>query len=278
MIDDSQKRFVTKSFYCEKCKNKFKKLVHISCTNISCPKCNFNFCNEKTEENDENETNDCKIRKHILSMIRPFSKSPFANSIKRSHLDFSDILDDQIISTPTEDFFIDNYSSNFFSNFFNPLTRIVYVQIQKKGFENETSPPLNTKQIRQIKKFNLEEFHCKKLENNKFEKPNCLYCLKDIEIGNPTYLLRCGHLYHKECITEWISKHSICPMCKFDIVSKSQHKSSIDKVNEKENKENSDVKKTLLKNEDNFEQIDVKKRNSNINIMGFSKDLFELIN
>ena len=67
-------------------------------------------------------------------------------------------------------------------------------------------------------------------------------------------------------------------MCKFDIVSKSQHKSSIDKVNEKENKENSDVKKTLLKNEDNFEQIDVKKRNSNINIMGVSKDLFELIN
>jgi hypothetical protein len=67
-------------------------------------------------------------------------------------------------------------------------------------------------------------------------------------------------------------------MCKFEIVSKSQHKSSIDKVNERENKEDSDVKKTLLKNDDIFEQVDVKKKNSNINIMGISKDLLELLN
>ena len=273
-MSNSPKRFISKVFYCQNCKNSFKKLVGFKITESICPKCNYDSCKIKEEKNIKEEEKEDKLRKHILSLVKPFSISPFSKSIVRSHIDFSDILDDQIITTPTEDFFIDNYSSNFISNFFNPMSRIVYVQLQKNNFKNENSLPLNTKQIKQIKKFNLKEYHCKKLDDNKFEYPNCLFCLKDIVLNENTFLLRCGHLYHKDCIYNWVLKHSICPFCKFDIISKSNHKSSIDIVNERDNQEDYNVKKTLRKEKENNVEV---KKNSNINILGENKDFMELL-
>jgi hypothetical protein len=78
--------------------------------------------NNKEEEKNYNE--DTKLRKNILSMIKPFSISPFSKSLKKSNFDFSKILGDEKINTPTENFFIDDCSSNFISNFYNPISRI----------------------------------------------------------------------------------------------------------------------------------------------------------
>lgn len=155
------------------------------------------------------------------------------------------------------------------------MSRIVYVQLQKNNFQNEKSPPLTLKQIKQIKKFKLKEFHCKKLDNDKLENPNCLFCLKDIILNENTYLLRCGHLFHQDCINNWITKHSICPFCKFDIIGKSIHKSSIDIINERDNQEDSNVKKNLKKNENS---VDFEIQNNNINILGENLDFMKLFN
>ena len=99
--------------------------------------------------------------------------------------------------------------------------------------------------------------------------------MKTISAPNEnTFLLRCGHLYHKDCIYNWVLKHSICPFCKFDIISKSNHKSSIDIVNERDNQEDYNVKKTLRKEKENNVEV---KKNSNINILGENKDFMELL-
>ena len=266
-MSDNTKRLISKNFYCSKCKESFKKLQNITIDNAICPKCNYNNCKENKNVN--------LFSKKLLK-IKPFSISPFSKSIQRTNFDFNQILNGQNIIIEINDFFIDNYSSNFISNFYNPMTRIVYSQLMKNSFLNEKSSPLNSKQIKLIKKFNLKDFYCKKLNDGNFENPNCLFCLQDILLNQKTFLLRCGHLFHKNCFIQNISKHSICPFCKFDILS-NHYKNNIDLIKDKENINDSNNNLKLSKSKDNLIN-EVKKSHLNINILGINRDFLELLN
>ena len=266
-MSDNTKRLISKNFYCNKCKESFKKLQNITIDNAICPKCNYNNCKENKNVN--------LFSKKLLK-IKPFSISPFSKSIQRTNFDFNEILNGQNIIIEINDFFIDNYSSNFISNFYNPMTRIVYSQLMKNSFLNEKSSPLNSKQIKLIKKFNLKDFYCKKLNDANFENPNCLFCLQDTLLDQKTFLLRCGHLFHKNCFIQNISKHSICPFCKFDILS-NHYKNNIDLIKDKENINDSNNNLKLSKSKDNLIN-EVKKSHLNINILGINRDFLELLN
>ena len=248
-MSDNTKRLISKNFYCNKCKESFKKLQKITIDNAICPKCNYNNCKENKNVN--------LFSKKLLK-IKPFSISPFSKSIQRTNFDFNQILNGQNIIIEINDFFIDNYSSNFISNFYNPMTRIVYSQLMKNSFLNEKSSPLNSKQIKLIKKFNLK------------------FCLQDILLNQKTFLLRCGHLFHKNCFIQNISKHSICPFCKFDILS-NHYKNNIDLIKDKENINDSNNNLKLSKSKDNLIN-EVKKSHLNINILGINRDFLELLN
>ncbi|CAD8103327.1 unnamed protein product [Paramecium sonneborni] len=44
----------------------------------------------------------------------------------------------------------------------------------------------------------------------------CTICLEDS--GNPVEIqLDCGHVFHKDCISEWLLREKHCPVCKRDI-------------------------------------------------------------
>ena len=266
-MSDNSKRLICKNFFCNQCYESFKKLQNINIDNAICPKCNSINCKEKKHEG--------YFSKKLLK-IKPFSISPFSKSIQRTNFDFNQILNGQNIIIEINDFFIDNYSSNFISNFYNPMTRIVYSQLMKNSFLNEKSSPLNSKQIKLIKKFNLKDFYCKKLNDDNFENPNCLFCLQDILLNQKTFLLRCGHLFHKNCFIQNISKHSICPFCKFDILS-NHYKNNIDLIKDKENINGSNNNLKLSKSKDNLIN-EVKKSHLNINILGINRDFLELLN
>jgi Ring finger domain len=38
----------------------------------------------------------------------------------------------------------------------------------------------------------------------------CLICLEEQKMGSFACKLACGHLYHKQCLTEWLQKHCSC--------------------------------------------------------------------
>lgn len=50
------------------------------------------------------------------------------------------------------------------------------------------------------------------------QKPNCLICLEDLEDANKKILaLKCAHVFHNECINEWVQQKPTCPACRADI-------------------------------------------------------------
>lgn len=54
------------------------------------------------------------------------------------------------------------------------------------------------------------------IKNENFTKSRqCNICLEDYQDDEEILLLKCNHYYHKDCITNWISKESNkCPICK----------------------------------------------------------------
>tara|TARA_Y100000589_G_C27155797_1_gene630793 strand:- start:567 stop:1013 length:447 start_codon:yes stop_codon:yes gene_type:complete len=60
--------------------------------------------------------------------------------------------------------------------------------------------------------------------NNLSEETNCCICLEEINNKQQYISLHCGHVFHQECLMEWIktqqnSKHdSNCPLCRECII------------------------------------------------------------
>jgi hypothetical protein len=65
----------------------------------------------------------------------------------------------------------------------------------------------------------MEKKYCKKDEKDpkKLEYPTCSICLMDINDGQNTILLPCGHMFHSDCVTKWLEIHNTCPLCRFEL-------------------------------------------------------------
>lgn len=45
------------------------------------------------------------------------------------------------------------------------------------------------------------------------EDCTCTICITAVEYGDRVPVLRCGHLFHAECLSEWILNKNLCPLC-----------------------------------------------------------------
>jgi len=243
----------------------------------------FNIKQNEENSNKEKIKNSFLCKKKLLENIKPFILSPFSNSVHRHEFEISEILEGGDISNIPYDFFVDNYCSNFVSNFDNPLGRMIFIQMQiKNNSKIKSNNPLNPKEIKQIKKIEMSDTFCKK-KGSEYELPNCIYCLKDILFETECFLLRCGHLIHEKCLFEWLKEHKICPVCKFYLVKKgSLRKSSLDLIIDDSIKEKEKIekmfpyKKSENSSDCNMDESNVSddiskfinEENNNINIIG----------
>lgn len=49
------------------------------------------------------------------------------------------------------------------------------------------------------------------------EKKNCVICLEDFKNGDKATVLPCLHLFHKNCIQNWLKTQNCCPICKYKL-------------------------------------------------------------
>ena len=184
---------------------------------------NYNYNNnqqqQQPQQNNNNNNNNHPSHRMYQFFI-PFSASPFAGSVNRHPYDFR-VFEGPIghndFEVPTDNFFLDNFASNFLSNFINPATRIVFINTMQN--QHQGNPPASKTSIDKLKHFKMEKKYCKKDEKDpkKLEYPTCSICLMDVTDGQNTILLPCGHMFHSDCVTKWLEIHNTCPLCRFEL-------------------------------------------------------------
>ena len=53
----------------------------------------------------------------------------------------------------------------------------------------------------------------------KYNSECCSICLCDYVLNEHLSVTGCGHAFHANCLTEWVMKKSICPMCNTNLVT-----------------------------------------------------------
>ncbi|EOY12354.1 RING/U-box superfamily protein, putative isoform 2 [Theobroma cacao] len=65
-----------------------------------------------------------------------------------------------------------------------------------------------------IQKLPVHEFHPSEMIKSR-EESSCSICLQELKDGElARNLPRCGHIFHLNCIDEWLSRQGTCPMCR----------------------------------------------------------------
>ncbi|XP_023645379.1 E3 ubiquitin ligase BIG BROTHER-related isoform X2 [Capsella rubella] len=57
------------------------------------------------------------------------------------------------------------------------------------------------------------------LRKKKFvaDDSQCSICLVDYENGDKIMVLPCNHIYHKDCISQWLKQNKVCCVCKAEV-------------------------------------------------------------
>lgn len=49
------------------------------------------------------------------------------------------------------------------------------------------------------------------------ESAECSICLDELVTGQPALRIPCGHLFHEDCVKDWLLKSNECPVCRFEL-------------------------------------------------------------
>eukprot|EP00927_Polykrikos_kofoidii_P086149 TRINITY_DN9572_c0_g1_i2.p1 TRINITY_DN9572_c0_g1~~TRINITY_DN9572_c0_g1_i2.p1 ORF type:complete len:369 (+),score=64.25 TRINITY_DN9572_c0_g1_i2:205-1311(+) len=49
------------------------------------------------------------------------------------------------------------------------------------------------------------------------ESTECAICLDELVVGQPALRIVCGHLYHEDCVKDWLKKSNECPVCRYEL-------------------------------------------------------------
>lgn len=93
-----------------------------------------------------------------------------------------------------------------------------------QGFANASpTPPAQTRRegapiatskstYRSLPRVKVTAYDIEKNESNE-----CSICLDELVLGSPALRIPCGHLFHEDCIEDWLKKSNECPVCRFEL-------------------------------------------------------------
>ena len=107
-----------------------------------------------------------------------------------------------------------NNFANWFHDGFEDAARNLQQQQQQyqQQQQSKAPPPVSNKFLQSLQYVNVTADDLLE-ESNK----ECCICLVTQNLGQRVYKLPCGHLYHPECLLDWIKRHCTCPVCRFEL-------------------------------------------------------------
>jgi hypothetical protein len=85
----------------------------------------------------------------------------------------------------------------------------------------ERMMPLKKRELRHLTR--VEAYRVRADSSIDEEATPCSICLEVFEAGEKVRTLPCGHVFHRDCVDEWLLRESrLCPMCKRSVVDAAQ--------------------------------------------------------
>eukprot|EP00299_Pterocystis_sp_00344_P011378 c5296_g1_i1.p1 GENE.c5296_g1_i1~~c5296_g1_i1.p1 ORF type:complete len:404 (+),score=89.77 c5296_g1_i1:41-1213(+) len=76
----------------------------------------------------------------------------------------------------------------------------------------QSPPPASERAIRQLPTIKITEEDLIDESNG-----TCSICLDSHSISEIACRLPCGHLFHRDCVTEWLKQNCTCPVCRYEL-------------------------------------------------------------
>ncbi|KAL6595496.1 hypothetical protein ACP70R_047836 [Stipagrostis hirtigluma subsp. patula] len=58
------------------------------------------------------------------------------------------------------------------------------------------------------------------------EVSECVICVTEYEAGDDVCVMPCRHVFHRECLGEWLSRSCVCPLCRHALPTEKETQSS----------------------------------------------------
>ena len=93
-----------------------------------------------------------------------------------------------------------------------PVTACISVcgTIFKEAFEETYNGIRSTIASRKNKNNKIKKLFSKSLNT---PTEICVICLENYTKNDKCVMLKCDHVYHKQCLTEWFKERITCPLC-----------------------------------------------------------------
>ena len=123
---------------------------------------------------------------------------------------------------PRSDFAREAYAAAFQHEMMNAFglgeqfvaSRVAATSTETAPEQRTGPPPMDEAALRNLPVVKATEEDLAKDGNRE-----CCVCLEAQAVGDRATKLPCGHLFHTECVVQWLRKHGTCPSCRYELKS-----------------------------------------------------------
>lgn len=105
---------------------------------------------------------------------------------------------------------IEQSYDNMFSSLFDNFNEFIDEQIRVQEELEDVKITLSDK--------DFDKLNSTVLDKSILKNHQCSICLEDTMLSDKLIILQCKHIYHKDCLKQWVTNNSTkCCVCRFDI-------------------------------------------------------------
>ena len=164
------------------------------------------------EENEDHAFNEINHRFNIINnsynSLNIINNSSMNNNTISYNILTTNINNDSLIN----DSIFESINPNIIPNERENSIEELFVNLFVMANNNKSAGPIKNDLLNVLPESKIADINKLNEENKK-----CLICLEEYVNNDNVIYLPCFHIFHKNCIIQWIKKHANCPLCKINI-------------------------------------------------------------